>query len=303
MKKSGGGIKRFYQTVSTIYTQGEIIQGAIIIAYYVLFSIFPVIMIVGNILPLFHIDTAPIAEYLNLILPEQISHYIIPIINSLLKNKSTGYISFGIVTALWTFSNLVNAIRIGMNRIYDVHKVELNLSLLSFLWNRGVTILLTGVILMLFTVFSLALIFGQQILGLLRPIFGFSLGKMVTLFNYKYPVLLTLITLLVAYLNYALPNIDLRKRVIWPGVITTVLGWIALSFGFSFYLHNFRISWENYGIVGTFIIFMMWLHLTALLLLFGTCVNATIVRMRYGQVNFSSGRVASYIQQRRRSTK
>ena len=84
----------------------------------------------------------------------------------------------------------------------------------------------------------------------------------------------------VAYLNYVLPNIKLKKRKIWPGVFVTVLGWIILSFGFSFYLHNFPISWENYGIIGTFIIFMLCLYLSAMMLLFGTSINATIVRLK-----------------------
>ena len=104
----------------------------------------------------------------------------------------------------------------------------------------------------------------------------------------------------VFYLNYVLPNIKLKKRVIWPGALTTVFGWFVLSYLFSFYLHNFHISWENYGIVGTFIMFMLWLNLTALLLLFGTCINAAIVQMRVGKIPYSAGRLAEYIQKSRR---
>ena len=105
------------------------------------------------------------------------------------------------------------------------------------------------------------------------------------------------------YLNYVLPNIKLKKRVIWPGVFVTVVGWLALSFLFSFYLHHFPITWENYGIVGTFIIFMLWLNIAAVLFLFGVGVNAAIVRNRVGQVEYSAGRIASYIQKKRRKTK
>lgn len=296
MKDSFG---RFYKCFSEVLGQGEIFQSSIVIAYYILFSIFPIIIIVGNVLPLFHIDTAPIADYLSLVFPDTVSDFIMPIINSLLKNNSTGYISFGIVIAVWSFSNLVNAIRIGMNRLYGVHAIELKLSFLSFLWTRSFTVLLTALMIIVFTAISLAMIFGQQVLEFLRPIFSFSVGEIKKIFSYRYPVVIIMMVVAVAYLNFVLPNIKLRKRIIWPGVGLTVLGWWALSYLFGFYLHNFPISWENYGIVGTFIIFMLWLNIISLLLLLGTSINATVTRMKYGQLEYSSGRVASYIQQKR----
>ena len=63
----------FYKTLSGKISNGEIVVSSIVIAYYILFSIFPIIIIVGNILPLFNINTAPIAEYLRLVFPDQVS--------------------------------------------------------------------------------------------------------------------------------------------------------------------------------------------------------------------------------------
>ena len=41
----------FIQLLSKHISQGEINQNSIIIAYYVLLSIFPIIIIIGNVLP------------------------------------------------------------------------------------------------------------------------------------------------------------------------------------------------------------------------------------------------------------
>lgn len=303
MKTSVGRFREqagsFYKKLSSVLAEGEIFQSSIVIAYYILFSIFPIIIIVGNVLPLFHINTEPIADYLDLIFPDQVSKYIMPIINTLLKNNSTGYISFGIILAIWSFSNMVNAIRIGMNRLYGVHAVELKLSFLNFLWTRSFTILLTALMIIVFTAIALVMIFGQQVLEFLRPIMSISVGEIKKIFSYRYLVIILMMVVAVAYLNYVLPNIKLRKRIIWPGVIFTVLSWSALSYLFGFYLHHFPISWENYGIIGTFIIFMLWLNIISLLFLFGTSINAAITRIKYGDLEYSSGRIASYIQQKR----
>ncbi|WP_297950186.1 YihY/virulence factor BrkB family protein [uncultured Lactobacillus sp.] len=296
----GFKIGQFFLTLRTILSQGEIFASSIIIAYYILFSIFPMIIIIGNILPLFQIDIAPIAEYINLVFPDQVSKFIMPIINSLLKTTSTGYISFGIIFAVWSLSNLVNAIRLGENRLYGVHQVELKLSMLNFIWTRAITFIFTGLMIFVFTLICLTLVFGQQLLNFFGPIFHLPLNEISKIFSYRYPVIILVMVLILWYLNYVLPNIKLKKRVIWPGVFVTVIGWLALSVLFSFYLHHFPITWENYGIVGTFIIFMLWLNIGAVLLLLGVGVNATIVRNRVGQVEYSAGRIGGYIQEKRR---
>ena len=254
---------QFILTLRTTLSQGEIFDSSIIIAYYILFSIFPIIIIIGNVLPLFHIDTAPIAKYLNIVFPDQVSSFIMPIVNSLLKTTSTGYMSFGIVLAIWSFSNLVNAIRLGENRLYGVHQIELRLSIINFIWTRVITVVFTALMIIIFTFASIVLVFGQQVLNFLKPITNLPVEEISRVFSYRYPVVLLMMVLAVFYLNYVLPNIKLKKRVVWPGVFATVIGWLALSFSFSFYLHHFPITWENYGIAGTFIIFMLWLNIAA----------------------------------------
>jgi membrane protein len=65
-------------------------------------------------------------------------------------------------------------------------------------------------------------------------------------------------------------------------------------------LKNFPVKWENYGIVGTFIIFMLWLNLLAILLLFGTAVNVSLDQLRYGPATYSNGPLAEFIAKRRK---
>ena len=291
---------QFILTLRTTLSQGEIFDSSIIIAYYILFSIFPIIIIIGNVLPLFHIDTAPIAKYLNIVFPDQVSSFIMPIVNSLLKTTSTGYMSFGIVLAIWSFSNLVNAIRLGENRLYGVHQIELRLSIINFIWTRVITVVFTALMIIIFTFASIVLVFGQQVLNFLKPITNLPVEEISRVFSYRYPVVLLMMVLAVFYLNYVLPNIKLKKRVVWPGVFATVIGWLALSFLFSFYLHHFPITWENYGIVGTFIIFMLWLNIAAFLFLFRVAVNAAIIHNRVGELEYSAGRIANYIQNKRK---
>ena len=190
---------KFILTLRTTLSQGEIFDSSIVIAYYILFSIFPIIIIVGNVLPLFNIDTAPIAKYLNVVFPDQVSEFIMPIINSLLKTTSTGYMSFGIILAIWSFSNLVNAIRLGENRLYGVHQVELKLSIVNFIWTRIITIAFTALMIIIFTAVSIVLVFGQQLLSILQPIFHLPVNEINKIFSYRHPVVILVMVLAVSY--------------------------------------------------------------------------------------------------------
>ena len=145
-------ITEFFQLLSKYISQGEINQTSIIIAYYVLLSIFPIIIIIGNVLPLFSIDTKPIARYLELIFPSQVSSLIMPIINALLKKHSSGFISLGIVIAIWSLSCLVNSIRLAANKIYGVDKKEKGKSWWNYLLARTFSFALSVILVVGFSI-------------------------------------------------------------------------------------------------------------------------------------------------------
>lgn len=77
-------LRKYVQEVGLRLGRGEILQSSIVIAYYILFGFFPLLMIFGNLLPFFHIDSRPIAQYLSLILPSELSDLVMPMIRSLL---------------------------------------------------------------------------------------------------------------------------------------------------------------------------------------------------------------------------
>lgn len=286
-KVSSTYFKQFLKNLSEIISRGEITQNSIIIAYYMLFSIFPIIIIVGNILPLFQINTKPIAEYLSLILPKQVAEFVIPIISSLLNQHSSGFISFGIVVALWSFSSLINSIRMSMNKIYGVYNQEKGKPWWNYLLSRVITLLVTTIMIIVMILLSLGLAFGKQIVEFLGPILNISVIWIYKLDSYKWPLVLVMMVILNIYLNYALPNISQFRHVVWPGTILTVISWGALAYFFGLYLQYFGTNWQNYGIVGTFIVFMLWLNIMALLYLFGVCINATLNKLKNGEVSYS----------------
>lgn len=77
------------------------------------------------------------------------------------------------------------------------------------------------------------------------------------------------------------PNLGgARPRMISPGVVFAIVGWIAASKGFTIYLQNFGTYNEVYGSIGAVIAMLMWLFISAYLILLGGALNAELARAR-----------------------
>lgn len=78
------------------YKSAEMNLSSIAVAYYLLLSLFPVLMIVGNILPFLHLDTAVILDFLQDNLPHQLYETVANIVESILSKPSTGLLSVSV---------------------------------------------------------------------------------------------------------------------------------------------------------------------------------------------------------------
>jgi membrane protein len=83
--------------------------------------------------------------------------------------------------------------------------------------------------------------------------------------------------------NFA-PNHDPYEwHWITPGAVTAIVLWIVLSLGFRVYLHYFDSYSKTYGSVGAIIVLLLWLYLTAMVILIGGVVNAVGEKIDKGE--------------------
>jgi membrane protein len=97
----------------------------------------------------------------------------------------------------------------------------------------------------------------------------------------KWPVLLVLVTVLVAVLFWAAPNAK-QPGIKWispGGVIATVI-WLVISALFALYVTDFSSYNKTYGSLAGIVVFLVWLWLTNIALLLGLEINAELERQR-----------------------
>ena len=250
---------------------------SVAVAYYWLISIFPLLMIVVNILPYFQI---PISNFLLTIkefLPDTIYEVVAKIAREVLTQPSTGLLSFAILSALWTFSKSMDFLQKAFNKAYGVAKNRgiISHQLMSLLVSFGLQIL-----------FALALflsMFGHMLLDFLKSHWQVEGSILSYLQDFTGPLIYALLFAILIMLYYFLPNVKVtRIHYILPGSAFVVLTIVSLLNIFSVYFNNY----VNYLVDVRFfssiivVVMMFWFILIAKILIIGAVINASVQSLK-----------------------
>lgn len=164
-------------------------------------------------------------------------------VRSVLETTRPELLSLGLVAGLWAASRVVAALAKAMNRVYEVEEARpfLQRQLLAV----GVT--LSG-LLQQFTAGDLAADQHRESNHEEQP------GA-------------------VAFIYRFVPNTALPWRRIWIGAAGAVLAWVAATFLFGIYLANFGSYEATYGALGGAVILLVWLYVSAFVVLAGALLN------------------------------
>mmetsp|Transcript_6999 Transcript_6999/g.11316 ORF Transcript_6999/g.11316 Transcript_6999/m.11316 type:complete len:300 (+) Transcript_6999:4130-5029(+) len=182
-------------------------------------------------------------------------------------------VSFGL--ALWSARAGVAALIRGLNAIYEAPNRS---GLSHYVRALLLTLSLIGVVLV-----ALACIVILPVVLAFVP-----LGRWAV---FGVEVLRWIVGIGVLFVGFGLiyrlgPNLGAaRPRLISPGVIFAALGWVGASVGFSVYLQNFGTYNEVYGSIGAVIAMLMWLFISAYLVLLGAALNAELARARRARMS------------------
>ena len=259
------------------YHVSDIELTSVAVAYYWLISIFPLLMIVVNILPYFQI---PISNFLLTIkefLPDTIYEVVAKIVREVLTQPSTGLLSFAILSALWTFSKSMDFLQKAFNKAYGVAKNRgiISHQLMSLLVSFGLQIL-----------FALALflsMFGHMLLDLLKNYWKSESSLFAYLQDFTGPLIYVFLFAILIMLYYFLPNVKIgRIRYVLPGSLFVLLTLISLLTIFSAYFNNY----VNYLVDVRFfssiivVVMMFWFIIIAKLLIVGAVINASVQSLK-----------------------
>lgn len=271
-------VQQFIETTKTKVKDSEMTQSSIVIAYYLLLSLFPLLIAVGNVLPYLRIDPNTILPYLQEVIPPSIYAFLSPAILDLLTQGSGGALSLSALLTIWSASASMNALQIAFTKAYGVPKRG------NFIIMRIVSLLTMFALMLGIIGMTLILGSGKLILDKLQPIFLFSDQIITTFQTVKWPLTIIILLTLMLVIYGIIPNVKLRARSILPGAIFATIGWMGLSQAFGIYAKFFATRISGYQIIGSFVVLMVWLNFAAMILVLGGIINAIIEESISGKV-------------------
>ncbi|HIZ95904.1 MAG TPA: YihY/virulence factor BrkB family protein [Candidatus Ligilactobacillus excrementavium] len=259
---------------------GEVNFGntAIVMAYYSLLAIFPMLIFATNLLPMLGLKAETILPYLQTAFPSAVYSTLKPIIMDFLTNSSGSLASITGLLTIWSASKGINTLKKSINEVYGVE--DYDNAITSRIFSFFIILFFVIIVIIAFVINS----FGQVVLEYLAPIFNLSLAWLETFKTYKSLLTFVLIFLIMIFLYMTLTNAKTHLRYIWPGALFTAVGWMLLTQAFSIYIKYFAKSVLSYGTIGTFIVLLFWLNFSSWVILLGALVNSTLERYHYGTI-------------------
>lgn len=236
-------------------------------AYYYLLSIFPLIIVIFALIPYLNLDPNQVMEMAEKSLPSGMAGIFEENILSLIETPKGGLLTVGIIGALWSASNGINAFIKSINSAYEVDETR------SFIVVRLIALGLTIGLIIALSVAILLPIFGNTIVKYLDMVLTLGDSKTILLQLLRWSISIVVLTGLLLILYRLAPNKELPFKHIFPGALMATVAWQLISFAFSFYIDNFGNYSATYGSLGGIIILMIWFYLTGLILVVGALIN------------------------------
>lgn len=243
-------------------------------AYYYMLSIVPLLFVCFAIIPYLNISPQEAMNFIYSTLPSEMASLLRENIVSIVQERKGGLLTIGILGALWSASNGINAFIKASNEAYEVDETR------NFLVVRGMALILTIGMILSLVVAILLPIMGNAIIDFVNSFFGISETLLGYLQFGRWIIAIVVITAILLLLYRFAPNKKLPFKHIIPGAITASILWLLISLAFSFYISHFGNYSATYGSIGGIIILMIWFFLTGLILMIGAEVNAIYHRRK-----------------------
>lgn len=280
-------LKRLYER----FWEEDVLSRSAQVAFYLSFSLFPLLLFLVNLFGLI-LDSADdlrlqLFSYLRQIMPPTAYSLVQRTISEVTVNSSGGKLTFGLVVALWSASAGMDSLRVALNHVSRIRETR------SW-WRTKAESLLFTLLLIVLLSFVLGIVFyGWKFLSVVLalvslPVESYAILQVIQWLSFVGVLLFTF-----GMLYRFLPNHDdVVHKWISAGSVTAIVLWVLATNGFRLYLNFFDNYDKTYGSLGAMIVLLLWLYLTALVILIGALVDSVIAEFGRAETAKAAARLA-----------
>jgi len=200
--------------------------------------------------------------------PEHVARTLEPVLNEVLTVRGNSVLTLSALGTIYAASNGVEAVRIGLDRAYDIEAPR------NFLLNRAISI---GVVVLGFIVFgllALLIVFAPLAFQLLEALTTIQIPAGAAIARYLVGAMLLYGFLWL--LHHILPARPMWKKTVWPGIFVSIMLWIVMASAVSLYVSLTPSYSLTYGALTGVIVTLLFFYLTGVAIILGAEVNAVL---------------------------
>jgi len=258
------------------FKHDDVTDRAAALTYFGVLALFPAMLVVVAVLGLLGKSTTnTLLNNISQLAPGGVHDFLNSVVTQVQGRAGAAGVAgiVGLLIALWSASAYVAAFMRASNAVYDVDEGRP-------IWVTVPVRVLTTLALVVMLLISAAIV---VLTGPIAEKVGSAVGlghTTVLVWDVaKWPVLLVLVSVMIALLYYVSPNLQQpRFRWITPGGLVAVVIWLLASGLFALYISLAGSYNKTYGSLATVIVFLVWLWITNIAILFGAEFNAEMQR-------------------------
>jgi membrane protein len=242
-------------------------------AFTALLALFPLLIFLAALSGLVGGENAANAliDFLIRFAPRDVAETLTPPIVDVLTHRQRGFLTLGLLFAIWAASSGVDALRLTLNLAYrskeqrPFWRQKLQ-SLLVVLASGGLVF-----------VVALTILLGPLAWKVLQILFPLSIAEQGLWILGRYLFAALLIFAITALLHRCLPAQPPTLRQIVPGALATTVLWLAIAAMFTIYINDVAHYGSTYGTLAGIVVTLLFFDITALIFIFGAELNAKLL--------------------------
>jgi membrane protein len=266
----------FVRGVAMSIHRNQMTDLAAQLAYWALLAMFPSIIFMLTVigyLPLHGVDRVLLHEIYRAMPPEA-AQLVDRTIHEVIGRQRGVLLMVALFGTLWSGSRSVGGVIGALNRAHGVDETR------PFWRVKLLEAAVTLATALLVIVAMTALMIGPGLVRAVVVFFGLPMHIHHVWIWIRWPLSLGATLLSLGAVYYVLPNIRRPFRLVTSGSAVALALWISVSLLFRLYVSWFHAYARTYGTLGSAIVLMTWLQLSALAVLVGGEIDAEVERRR-----------------------
>lgn len=246
-------------------------------SFYLLFAVFPSIILIFSLLELLDLGLAGRLELampaLSAVIPLEILAVLGDFLDSVGRTSSIPFLSLSILGLLWAAS------RGAGNTVASLHRIYHSQTRYNFLFLRLLGIIAIFVISVTLAIILLLLAFNRFLIAYLTEFFTLP----DFLLKDEFGILANLAAFILLTFVFTIVFVLLKRqrhflRLTILSAMLTAAGWIVISHGLSYFISIQTRYYIMYGSITGIIFLMLWLYLAVYIMMSGAFLHAELIR-------------------------